>query len=47
MEDCDCGTCYDCILAWAKKHPGTRDFTCEFCGVYTASKPHCNKCEED
>lgn len=23
------------------------DFTCEFCGIYTASKPRCNKCERE
>lgn len=24
-----------------------RTFVCEFCGVYTAVKPRCNKCEEE
>jgi hypothetical protein len=23
-----------------------KKFTCEFCGVYSAEKPKCNKCEE-
>ena len=29
------------------KHPGNRNFVCEYCGVYTAGKAFCNKCEED
>lgn len=23
------------------------DFACEFCGIYTALRPKCNKCERD
>ena len=22
-------------------------YVCEFCGIYTAPKPHCNKCERE
>jgi hypothetical protein len=24
-----------------------KQFVCEFCGIYKASKPRCNKCEEE
>lgn len=53
-DECSCDTCscentkwgFACACEWEKKHPGTRDFSCEFCGLYTAGKPRCNKCEE-
>lgn len=38
---------FDDMTEWEKKHPGTIEFSCEFCGLYTASKPRCNKCEKD
>lgn len=34
------------IDKWVKDHPGIRSFTCSFCGIYEASKPMCNMCEE-
>ena len=49
-DECSCENTkwgFDCMCAWEKKHPGTRDFSCEFCGLYTASGPRCNKCEEN
>jgi DNA-directed RNA polymerase beta' subunit len=24
-----------------------RNYVCEFCGIYAADKPRCNKCEEE
>ena len=29
-----------------KNHPGNREFSCEFCGLYRASEPRCNICED-
>jgi len=31
---------------WVKENSGDTEYTCEWCGIYTASKPRCNKCEE-
>ena len=47
---CDCDNCkagFNCTVQWCKDHPGKQDYCCEFCGIYTASKPRCNKCEEN
>lgn len=37
---------FDCMIPWAQKHPGNKSYGCEFCGIYWAGKPRCNKCEE-
>lgn len=29
-----------------KNFPGDNEYTCEYCGLYNASKPRCNKCEQ-
>jgi hypothetical protein len=36
---------FNCSCDWEKIHPGTNEYSCEWCGLYTASKPRCNKCE--
>lgn len=49
MKDCTCGNPemgFDCVCGWVEKHPGDKDYCCEFCGIYTAGAPRCNKCEE-
>jgi hypothetical protein len=33
------------MTAWMNQHPGSTEWSCEFCGIYTASKPRCNQCE--
>lgn len=38
---------FDDTTQFEKKFPGTIEFSCEYCGIYTASKPRCNKCEKD
>jgi len=46
-EKCTCGNPdfgFDCTCEWEKKYPGTNRYTCEFCGIYQASRPKCNKC---
>lgn len=47
---CTCGDeqlmHFGCICKWVTRNPGNKDFTCEFCGIYTAGRPQCNKCEE-
>lgn len=50
MSDCTCGNTefgFNCVCDWVKAHPGSVSFTCEFCGLYTASAPKCNKCEAE
>ncbi len=45
---CTCGNPsmgFGCTCEWSKKNPGLIVFYCEFCGIYEASKPKCNKCE--
>jgi hypothetical protein len=37
---------FDCVCKWVREHPGDKEYSCEFCGVYTASAPRCNKCSE-
>lgn len=47
---CICGNPsygFNCVCEHVKKHPGNIDFSCEFCGLYTASIPVCNKCEAE
>jgi len=49
-ERCTCGNPemgFDCVCEFRKKNPGSKEFSCEFCGLYTASVPRCNKCEEN
>lgn len=38
---------FDCVCEWIHAHPGDIQYTCEFCGIYVAGAPRCNKCEED
>ena len=33
------------ITQWEKDHPGDIEFCCEFCGIYVAGKPRCNRCQ--
>ena len=50
MDNCTCGNPkfnFDCVCEWVAAHPGNLDFTCEFCGIYTAGEARCNKCEVD
>lgn len=49
VKKCTCGNPqlgFNCVCDWVKKHPGKKNYACEFDGIYTASKPRCNKCEE-
>jgi hypothetical protein len=36
---------FNCTCEWEKNHPGDIFWSCEFCGLYQASKPKCNRCE--
>lgn len=38
---------FDDMTQFEKENPGDIDFSCEYCGLYTASRPRCNKCEAD
>jgi hypothetical protein len=45
---CKCGNVlfgFNCSCVWSRVKPGTITFVCEFCGIYEASQPQCNKCE--
>ena len=33
------------MTQWEKDHPGNIEYCCEYCGIYTAGKPRCNKCQ--
>jgi len=37
---------FDIMTDWEKMNPGDQKYICEYCGIYTASKPRCNKCEK-
>lgn len=47
-DTCECGSIehgFNCVCDWVTKHQGDIEYSCEFCGIYTASVPQCNKCE--
>lgn len=37
---------FECMCEWMVKYPGKREFSCSWCGIYTAGQPRCNECEE-
>ena len=37
---------FDDMNKWEKQNPGNKEFCCDYCGIYTASRARCNKCEE-
>lgn len=50
MNSCNCDNekhGFKCVCEWVAKHPGYKTYFCEYCGIYTASEPRCNKCEEE
>ena len=52
MEEntCTCGNPewgFDCVCQWVKDHPGEIDYSCEYCGLYTASDQRCSECEAE
>jgi hypothetical protein len=49
MANCTCGNPslgFDCVCEWVKQHPGDNEYTCNYCGLYNASKPRCHQCEQ-
>lgn len=48
-ENCTCDNPkhgFNCMCDWMKANPGENSYFCATsCGIYTASKPRCNKCE--
>lgn len=47
--ECKCGNPeigFECVCTWVKNHPGNREFSCVFCGLYRASEPRCSICED-
>jgi hypothetical protein len=49
IDKCNCGNPqygFNCVCEWVKKNPGSREFLCDFCGIYRASKQKCSECEE-
>ncbi len=44
MEVEICSSMDDSIDEFVDRNPGYINFSCECCGVYTASKPHCPDC---
>lgn len=47
---CKCGNPeygFDCTCDHVRNNPGDIEFSCEFCGIFTASAPRCNKCESE
>ena len=37
---------FDDVSDHVKKNPGKKNYCCDYCGIYTASRPRCNQCEE-
>jgi hypothetical protein len=49
-EECVCGNPdygFNCVCDHVKNNPGDVLFTCEFCGIYHAARPVCNRCEAE
>jgi len=49
-EKCCCGNPkygFGCSCKHKKENPGEAIFICEYCGIFKASKPKCNKCEKE
>ncbi len=47
---CTCGNPewgFDCACVHAEAYPGNTPYTCEFCGIYNASRPKCSNCVVD
>lgn len=47
-KECNCinySLGFNCMCNWEKENPGNNDYSCNYCGLYTASKPQCNRCE--
>lgn len=47
---CTCGNPiygFDCSCNHISDSQGKATYCCEFCGIYEASRPKCNKCEKD
>lgn len=50
FKECTCGNqeCgFDCTCHHSKMNPGRNKYSCEYCGIYTASNPRCSKCDND
>ena len=37
---------FDCVCEHVREYPGENWYTCEWCGLYQASRPRCNQCED-
>lgn len=46
MENTNIKFGFEDMTKWENDNPGKIEFCCEFCGLYVASKPRCNKCEK-
>lgn len=49
-KECTCGNPemgFNCVCDHVANNPGDIEYSCEWCGLYTASVPSCNKCEAD
>jgi Protein of unknown function (DUF551) len=47
---CSCGGeefGFNCVCEHIKNNPGTIEYCCSYCGLYTASRPLCGECEEE
>lgn len=36
---------FDDVSDFVNQNKGNNEYVCEYCGIYFASKPRCNKCE--
>jgi len=50
IKECVCGNPqfgFDCLCDYTMNHKGDNEYICEFCGIYKANEPRCNKCERN
>lgn len=50
MVECKCDNPefgFNCSCEWVKWNPGNKNYSCEWCGMYTASRRKCSACNED
>lgn len=49
-RSCHCGNPemgFDCVCDFVARYPGDKKFCCEYCGIYEAAVPRCNRCKEN
>lgn len=47
-KECECGNIefgFDCVCNFVADNPGETEYSCTYCGIYTAGRARCSECE--